>query len=373
MARLFLRSLVVLVSLGFAGVFTLAAVDTVRGPVPADPVERAILDQAVRFTHLNLAYAEPKDAHAPALMPGFAALVAVLVGADRPGLELVRTLALTATLFAALLLLCLVHFETASWTLSLAAAGSFLFGQGLLATAPGLARPEAFLFLFVLLAFGALRLFVGLTGSILAGVLLAVAYFVDAGALIFLAAALVSQAFDERRRLWTLALVAGLLLAAGTIALSQHLGPWFSASAWSAPLEQLFFSPKAALAFVTQVLLGKLGLFSLVAVLSCALSSQPWRDREGLWVWLGVGAIVAGAFATPGTGADPSALVSSIAALVFVGTLALQRVVHQLADRTGGDAPSGEAVMMAALAIQFVVFASYAVDAAWVRVLPIAG
>ncbi len=373
MARLFFRALVVAASLSFVVVFAVAAFDAVRGSLPADPIERSLLDQAARFAHRDLAYAEPTDPRAPAAMPGFAALVAVLVGVDEPRLELVRALALTATLFSALLLLCLVHFETASWTLALAAASCALVGQGLFATAPGLARPEALLFLCVLLAFAALRVFVGVVGSLIARALLGAAYFIDTGALVFLGAALVSQALDERRRLWTLALVSGLLLAAGTIALSPQLGPWFHAAGSSAPLERLAFSPRAALEFASSVLLGKLGLFSLVVVLSYALSSEPWRDREGLWIWLGLAAVLAGALASQDARADGSALVSSVAALPLLGTLALQRIVHHLADRSGRDGPGGEAVMLAALAIQFLVLGSFAVDAVWVRSLPLSG
>ena len=366
MARILLRVLVVAVSVSFAAAFSLAAVRTALGPRPADPVEQSILDQAKRFARHDLAIAEPARAGAPRPMPGFAAAVAVLVGVDVPRLELVRVLALTATLFTALLLLFLVHYETESWTLALAAASTFLFGQGVLATAPGVARPEALLFLLVLLAFGALRLFVGVAGSILAGVLLAAAWLVDAGALVFLAAALVSQALDEKRRLGTLAVAALLGIAAGTIGLMPRLGPGFSEAAWIAPLERVAYDPRAGLAFLTATLVGKLGLFTLAAVLSCALVSSPWRDREGLWIWLGVAAIAAGAFATQGGGSGEGALAFCVAALALVGTLALQRVVRQLAERTG-DGPAGESVILVALVLQFVVIASSAVDAAWVR------
>lgn len=368
MARLFLRALVLAASLSSLALYGIAAVDALRGPRPADPIEQAILDQSSRFADRDLALAEPDDPRAPVPMPGFAALVALLVGVDVPGLELVRALALTATLFTALLLVCLVHFETGSWTLSLAAASCALVGQGLFATAPGLARPEALLFLCVLLAFAALRILVGVAGSLLAGALLGAAYFIDTGALIFLAAALLSQALDERRRLWTLAVTAGLLIAAGTILLAPHLGPGLTAAAWTAPFARLGLDPHAALHFGASLLLGKLGLFTLVVVLSCALVSEPWRDREGLWIWLGMAAIFAGALASQDARADGSALVSSIAAFALLGTLALQRVVHQLAERAGRDGHAGEAALLAALAIQFVVLGSYAADAAWIRV-----
>ncbi|MEO6462130.1 MAG: hypothetical protein ABIP29_03560, partial [Candidatus Eisenbacteria bacterium] len=349
MARLFLRALVLAAALSFVAVYAIAAADALRGSRPADPIERSILDQSARFAHRDLALVEPEDPRAPVAMPGFAALVALLVGADMPGLELVRALALTATLLTALLLLCLVHFETGSWTLSIAAASCALVGQGLFATAPGLARPEALLFLGVLLAFAALRILVGVAGSLLAGVLLGAAFFADAGALVFLAAALVSQALDERRRLWTLAVASGAVIAAGTILLLPHLGPGLSAAAWSAPFARLVFDPRAALDFTASVLLGKLGLFSLGVVLSYALASEPWRDREGLWIWLGVAAVVAGALASQDARADGAALVSSVVAFTLLGTLALQRVAHHLADRAGRDGHGGEAALLAAL------------------------
>ena len=373
MARLLLRVLVVVLALACAATFTAAAVEAIRGKVAADPIEQSIVDQAKRFAAHQWAYGEPTRPGAPVLMPGFPALVAGLVGVDVPRLELVRAVALTATLFTAFLLLFLVHFETASWTLGLAALGLFLFGQGLFATVPGVARPESLALLASLLAFGALRYFVGVAGSILAGVLLAFAWFVDAGALVFLLGALVSQALDERRRLATLAVVSGVLIAAATVVLMPRLGPWLSAAAWSGALERFTFDPRAAVVFTTTTLLGRLGLFAAAFVFSCALTTQPWRDREGLWIWLGVSAVAGGAFATQQGGGPihAGALAASIAAFALLGTLALQRVVHQLASRVGDD-PSGEAVMMAALVLQFGVFAACAADAAWVRGLSLA-
>lgn len=374
MARLMLRAFVVVLALACATTFTAAAVEAIRGPLPADPIESSIVDQTRRFAARDFAYAEPTTPGAPVLMPGLPALVAVLVGVDVPRLELVRAVALTATLFTAFLLLFLVHFETASWTLGVAAGGLFLFGHGLFATAPGLARPEALSFLLVLLAFGALRYLVGVSGSILAGVLLALAWFFDAGALVFLLGALVSQAFDERRRLVTLAVVSGVLLAAATVVLMPRLGPWMSAAAWSGALERFAFDPRAALTFTTTTLLGRLGLFAAAFVFSCALTTQPWRDREGLWIWLGVAAVAGGAFATQQGGgpAHAGALAASVAAFALLGTLALQRVVHGLAG-SGGEEPSGEAVMLSALVLQFGVFAACATDAAWVRGFSLGG
>jgi hypothetical protein len=372
MARFILRALVVALALASAGAFTVSAIRTIHGRAKADPVEQSIVAQAKRFAARDFTYAEPTRPGEALLMPGFPAIVAGLVGHDVPRVAIVRALALAAILFTAFLLFFLVHFETGSWTLGLAAGGLFLFGQGLFANAPGFARPESLAFLLVLLAFGALRFLVGFSGSILAGILLALAWFIDAGAFVFMVAAFVSQMFDERRRVATLVLVSGLLIAAATIVLLPRLGPWFGAAAWTDGLER--FDPRAAMAFATSTLLGKFGLFALALVLSFAISSRPWSDREGLWIWLGVAAITAGAFATQSGGgpAQASALGASVAALALLGMLALQRIVQRLSDR-GDDAPSGEAVLLSALVIQFGIFASCAADAAWVRALSFAG
>lgn len=369
MARHALRAFVLVSSLAFLAVFVLAAIDTVRGGAPADPVEAALVDQAQRFAERRLAYLEPAGEHPAAILPGVPALLALLVGADTPGRAQMRALTLLATLFTAFLLCFLVQMETRSWTLALAAAGLALAGQGLFTTAPGVARPEAFLMLLVLLAFAALRFLSGVSGALLAAVLLAAACFVEQQAILFLVAAACSQVVEGRRRFVTFVISAGLLVAVGTWVLSRVLGPWYNAAAWNAPFDALRFSPLAALRFSTTHLLGRLGVFTIVCVLSFALSTRPWMGPRGIWTWLAMAGVLTAVATTQNSAADPSALVPSVFAIALLGTLALQRVVHHLSDRYDSIAPGGEGIILTGLGIQIVVFLVFAADAGWIRAM----
>ena len=372
MIRPIFRALVIAASLAFLVVFTVAALDTVRGGAPADRVEISILHEAGRIAHPRAQAAAALEAPPLSLLPGFPAVVASLIGVDPPRLELVRTVALTATLFTALLLLLVIRIETRSWTLALAAAGFGLAGQGLFATAPGIARPEALLVVLVLLAFAALRFFVGAVGSLLASVLLAAAFFVERSAIGFIAVALVAQAFESRGRCLTLAAATGALIAAGVLALPLLLGVGLDAGAWAPALAGLRFEPLEALRFAASHLFGRLGLFTLVAVLSFALSTQLWQGNRGVWIWLGAAAVAAGIVASQGPGPDPGALVPSIVVLALLGTLSLQRVVHHLSDSDEYEGPGGEGVILAGLAIQGLVFLAAAAEAPWVTTLAVA-
>ena len=369
MARHALRAFVIVASLAFVAVFLVAAVDTVGHGAPADPVEAALVEQAQRFAERRLAYLEPAGDHSAAILPGVPALLALLVGADTPGRAQLRALTLLATLFTAFLLCFLVQVETRSWSLALASAGLAVAGQGLFTTAPGVARPEAFLMLLVLLGFAALRFLSGVSGALLAAVPLAAACFVEQQAILFLVAATCSQVVEGRRRFVTFAVTAGVLVAVATWVVSGILGPWYNAAAWNAPFENLRFSPLAALRFSTTHLLGRLGVFTVVGVLSFALSTRPWMGPRGIWTWLAMAGVLAAVATTQSSAADPSALVPSILAIALLGTLALQRVVHHLADRYDSVAPGGDGIILTGLGIQIVVFLVFAVDAGWIRAM----
>src|SRR5262245_54011473 len=111
MARHALRAFVVVASVAFLAVFLFAAVDTVRGGAPADPIEAGLVDQSQRFAKHRLVYVEPAGEQ-PAALPGIPALLAVLVGVDTPGRAQMRALTLLATLFTAFLLCFVVQMET---------------------------------------------------------------------------------------------------------------------------------------------------------------------------------------------------------------------------------------------------------------------
>jgi hypothetical protein len=372
MVRPIFRALVVAASLAFLAVFTLAALDTVRGGAPADPVEISLLQESGRIAHPRTQAVAAMPPPPVALLPGFPALIASVLGLEPPRLELVRGLALAATLFTALLLLIVIRLETRSWTLALAASAFALAGQGLFAHAPGVARPEALLVLLVLLAFAALRFFAGIIGSLLAGVLLASAFFVERSAVGFIAVAIVAQAFESRSRCLALLATTAVVVAASVLVLPTLLGIRLDAGAWAPALAGLHFDPLQALRFAVSHLFGRLGLFTLVAVLSFALSTQLWQGNRGVWIWLGAAAVAAGIVSSQGRGPDPGALLPSIVVLALLGTLSLQRVVHHLSDSDEYEGPGGEGVILAGLAIQGLVFLAAAAETPWVTTLAIA-
>jgi hypothetical protein len=372
MARPIFRVLVVLGCLAFAVLFTVAALDTVRGSVPADRVEISVLREAGRLAHPQARAVAPLEPAPVALLPGFPALVAAVIGTEPPRLELVRAMALAATLLTALLLGLVVRLETRSWTLAVASTAFALAGQGLFTTAPGVARPEALLLLLVLLGFAGLRWFAGPVGALIAALPLAAACFVGPAAIPFLAVALLAQVFESRTRLLVLAGTAVVLVVAGWFALPVLLGSRLDANAWAAGLASIRFNPVEALRFASSHLLGRLGLFTLVAVLSFALSTQLWQGTRGIWMWLGVTAIAGGVLSSQSAGADPSALLPGIVALALLGTLSLQRVAHHLSDSDEYEGPGGEGVILAGLALQCLVFLSAAMEANWVSTIALA-
>lgn len=362
MLRQAFRALVLASSLFAVFAYLAAALPVVQGSRPADAVESAVLDQSNRMLHHQPAYLESSDAPSGALMPGLAWSVSLLMGADDAKLWVVRQVALVATLFMAFLVFAIVHYETGGWALPFAVASLSLFGPALLGPAPGVARPESIALLFVLLGFGALRFTKGVVGALGAAILLAAAYAFHAQAAWFVGAAALSLALEDRRRFTAFALAGGLLVGGGTLILSRLLGPWFNFAAWDEPVRALVGGGAGALMFTTGHLLGRLGLCSLVVVLSCAISTQPWNERRGTWMWLAVASVLAGLGATPGGGAT---LLPNIVAVILVGAVALDLVSRHLADSSGSGGPEGESVIYAGLLLQFVILLAAAPTAPW--------
>jgi hypothetical protein len=357
------RALVVACSLLALIAYLAAAVPAALGERPADPVEAAVLDQANRLLDHRPAYAVAGPAPEVALMPGFAGTVALLVGVDDAKLWLVRQVALVAALFLAFLVAAMVHFESGGWTLPLAVASLSLVGPALLGPAPGTARPETIAVLFVVLGFGALRFTRGLLGAIAGALLLALAYAFHAQAVWFVGAAALSLAAEDRRRFSAFALAAGLVVGGGTLVASRAFGPWFNFAAFDEPLRALVAGGGGALAFTTEHLLGRLGLCTLVVLLSCAISTQPWNERRGTWMWLGAASLLAGLGAGATSG---STLLPNVVAVILVGAVALDLVSRHLADSFGTGGHEGESVLYAGLLVQFVALGAAAPAAPWV-------
>ena len=365
MFRRLLRTLLFLVSalavLGFAFV----AARLLATPRVLDPVEGAVLERATRLAHGEALYTEPAGSGEPELMPGFPAAVSLLVRAFGPELWEPRALALLATLLLAALVMLIVQMETSSWTLAVASVGFVLMGHAILADRPGEARPETFMLLLVLLGFLAMRLTNGVWGMLPAALLLSAAFFTDQQAAWFVAAAAFALALGDWKRLVAFMLPTGMLVAGGYVALSQTLGPWFNFNVWDAPLEMMRFSATGPLHYVGEHLLGKLGVPTLAAVMSFALPTEPWRGKGGLWMCMGIGALAAGLLSTQSTAFGPHALIPSVVALSLVGPISIQRVTRHLSAWPGSSRLGGQGVVLAALALQFIVFLSSVSPSQW--------
>ena len=336
--------------------FLLVGVRLVMRPEVSDPTEVAVLAHAGRIANGEAIYPEPGDVHDRALMPGFPLAVSWLVRVFGAGLWEPRLLALLATLLLTGLVMAIVRLETSDWTLTVTSAGSVLMGYGLLADPPGMARPETLMLLLALLGFFALRITNGIWGALLAALLFAAAFYTQAQAAWWIAAALFALAFDERKRLVAFTLTIALTVGGGYVALSNVLGPWFNFSAWDDPMHSMRFHPTGPLHYIGDHLLGTLGVPTLAAVLSFALPTPPWRGKGGLWMCMGMATLGAGLMSTQVEAFGHPSLLPSVVALGMLGAISMQRVTRHLSAYPGSSRIGGQSVVLAALLLQFVVF-----------------
>ena len=360
MVRPVLRAVLFLLSILAATAFTISAARLVAGPRGLDPVEGATFEYAQRIAQGRMPYLEPARPDQPSVMPVFPLAVSVLMRELDPQPFVPRARALLATLLVAALVMAIVRLETSSWTLAAAGAGFALMGSGLLAGPPGEARSETLMLLLATLGFLVLRLTSGAWGALAAAVLFPAAYFTDQQAGWFMAAAGFALALDSRKRLVAFTLMAGSLTAAGYVAFSQALGPWFNFSAWDAPFAAMRFDATVLLQYVGDPLLGKLGPVTLAAVLSFALPTPPWRGKGGLWMCMTLAALAAGMVSTQSAGFGPHSLIPIIVVLSIAGPISMQRVTRHLSAWPGSSRLGGQGVVIAALTLQFIVLLSCA-------------
>jgi hypothetical protein len=279
-------------------------------------------------------------------------------------------LALLAALAVAGLVLFVVRLETDSWTLAVAGAGFALLGHGLLAEPLGVGRPDMPMMLLALLGFLCLRLTNGALGALGSAVLLSAAFFVDERAAWFVGAAVVACALADWRRSITLTFALAAGLGGGYVGLSQALGPWFNYHAWDAPLRALRFAPGGMLHYVGDHLLGRLAVPTLAAVMSFAMPTAPWRGKGGLWMCFGIAAVLSGLAATQSADWAPYALIPGILALAMLGPMSMQRVTGHLSAWPGSTRLAGRGVVLAALALQMIVFLTCVTPARWMPGAP---
>jgi hypothetical protein len=330
---------------------------------PLQLTEVAVLTSAAQLAQGAPAYAEPAHSDSPGMMPGLPFAVSPLVRMFGADVWEPRAVALACIAAIALLLLAIVRLETASWTLGVSSVGFLSLGLNLLASPPGLVRPELLMLVLVLLAFLALRLSDGIAGPLLAGLALSAAFFCSTQAAWYVMAAIFAMAIDNRRRLLVLALVLGVFLGGGYVLLSNKMGPWFDVVAWGSPLDAVRWSPEGPLLYVGGTLLGKLGVLTLAAVLSFALPTAPWKGKGGLWMCLGLAAFASALVETQTKGFGSEALVPSLVTLALLGPISMMRVTGHLSAWPGSSRTSGQGVVLAALVMQFLMFFAYAQEA----------
>jgi hypothetical protein len=336
--------------------FTLVSIRLVAVAHPVEPGEVTILERAESFANDGPLYGEPAHADDPALMPGFPFITGLLMRNFGPAVWVPRALALACLFALALLVAIAVRIETGNWTYAATSAGFLALGLNVLAAPPGVARPEPLMLVLVLACYLTLRLSYGLAGALSAAVFAAAAFFTDASAVWFIAAALFHVAIDDHERLLAFTLGLGLLVGGGYVLLSRELGPWFNFSAWGDPAQSLRWNPANSLQFVGDGLLGKLGVLTLATVLTFAMPVAPWRGKAGVWLWMGAAALVGGLLSTQTREFGVAAIVPCLVALTLVGPVSMQRVTGHLSAWPGSSRMGGQGVVLTALSLQFIMF-----------------
>lgn len=328
------------------------------GGGPPDGAEAAILDQATRFASGQPPYSGVDGTHV-SLMPGFPIAVSWFVRLFDVGVWEPRVVGLLAALGAATAVGYIVHGETKSATMGATAAGLLLMSQTVATGDTALARPEVLMLLLAILGCQVLRYTAGIPGALFASLCFSAACFTHPAGLAFALAALFHLRVFDPRRMIAYALGLATLVCAAQLQLSQTLGPGFNFAAWGAGMQALRFSPITLLQFVGTQLLGTLGVFTLATVLSFALPIPPWRGAVGIWTWMAFAALAAGVLATQSGHAPGEAMRTTAMILAIAGPVSVQRVTQHLSNWPGGSRMGGQAVVLAALALQFVtLFAS---------------
>ena len=344
-----------------AAAFLALAAHALSEPVTHDPLEATILERATRVAEDRPLFTDAGAEPATALMPGLPLVVSVFVRLFDARLWEPRVVSLLSIAAAALLVAIVVTIETKSATLGAAGATVLLMGQGLIAGAPAVARPESLAFLLALLGLCTIRYAPGIWGALLATFPVTAACFTHPHALWFAAAGLVHLAVHDRRRFFAHALGLVALLGGTHVLLWLTVGPWYNYEAWDVFLQALHFAPVPLLTYVGTQLLGPLGVFTLATVLAFTLPVRPWRGAVGLWTWLGFAALGAGIAATQSGAEMEDALRPAAFALALLGPISIQRVTQHLSAWPGSSRMAGQRVMLTALVLQFLtLFASAA-------------
>jgi hypothetical protein len=231
--------------------------------------------------------------------------------------------------------------------------------QGAAGLDPGCARPESLMFLLAIAGCAALRYTNGILGALLAALAFGAACYTHPAGFAFAFAALFHLRVLDPRRLVAYGLMLALIVCGLQFQITRSMGLAFVSAPWAALWHGLRFAPKTILLFVGTGLLGALGVLTLATVLSFAMPIAPWRGAVGIWTWMAVGGLAAALLATQTGGTPGEALRALATILVIVGPISAQRITQHLSNWPGGSRIGGQAVVLTALALQFItLFAS---------------
>lgn len=323
-------------------------------PLELDYIEGVMMDHVVRLAHGQPLYVKPGlDFITLAYMPGFATLASLLARVFGAEFWVPRLISVVSMLTIAAIVVWVLRRETRSWTLGLAGAGILLGSYGITGGHFDVGRPDSLMLCLSLLGLTTLRFTTAARGAVIAGLLLTAAFFTKQHAVWFGIAAFAHLLINDRARLKPFAATWIVGCAGGYLLLSLWLGPWFSFYTWEIPSRWSQISKVRILNYVGKGLLGSHALVVLPAILSLGLTSRPWRGRDGLWMWAGLGGIATGFMATLDPDAFRHVMNPTVMTFAILGPLSLWRIGQAMAPEAQRPAPT-PAVVYLVLLLQFI-------------------
>lgn len=358
-----LRIVLWLLSLAGVGMFLAVCGARMLYPLELDYIEGVVMDHVVRLSEGKPIYVEPTLEFIPlAYMPLFTSAVAVLGRIFGPALWEPRLILFLSALGTASITVLIVRRETRSWTLAAAGGAVYLIGLGVAGGHYDVARPDSMMMLFTLAGLATLRFTTGARGAVAAGLLMAVAFFTKQHAVWMAFAALIHTFVNDRARLVPFASTIILGFGGGYLLLTWWLGPWFSFYTWEVPSRWSQISPGRLQRYFGERLVGTMGPLTISTVLALLLLNRPWRDREGLWVWMGLGALGTGIMATLDPGSFKHTFIPTILTLAVAGPILIHRLTRRMVETSFLPEARATSLAYAILGLQFLPMI-YSVDA----------
>lgn len=349
-----LRLVLWLLSGASALLFAALSVQRLFYPLELDCIEGVMMDHVVRLAHGQPIYVAPSLSFIPlAYMPLFPALASLPARMIGPALWEPRLISLLAVIGIVVLIFRIVRAETESATLAAGGAALYLMGFGMSGGCYDVARPDSLMLFLALAGLAVLRFNAGQGGAAGSALLLSLALFTKQHAALFVVAAIVHLAINERHRLLVFVLWLAVGCGIGITALSYWLGPWFRFYTLDLPAHWSQLSLTRLLDYLGQRLFGRLGLLAGASVLSLALPLRPWRGRDGLWTWVGLGGLATGLLATLDPGAYRHVQMPTMLVFAVLGPISLHRIAAEMTATRAAQIRTAMGVMCGALALQF--------------------